>query len=67
MTTRERKLWKKEDDKKLKELLALRDLCIKEIAETLNRTPKSVRRRCDRLSISSSSTYKKKRHVRPLD
>lgn len=62
MPTRVRSLWKPEDDKKLKKLLAIKGYGITQISLELNRSEKAIRRRCDRLNLSSSSTYNKKKN-----
>jgi hypothetical protein len=61
MPIKVRSLWKPEDDKKLKKLLAIKGYGIAQISLELNRSEKAVRRRCDRLNLSSSSTYSKKK------
>jgi DNA-binding Lrp family transcriptional regulator len=46
-------------DQKLLALLAKRTP-IKKIAEQLGKTAKSIRRRCDRIKVSSATVYAKK-------
>jgi IS30 family transposase len=57
----ERALWSPEEDKHLIKLLDTRGLGLKEIGAQMNRSPKAIRRRCERLEISSSNVYKKKK------
>jgi hypothetical protein len=60
MNKEKRVLWSREQSTKLKELLNAK-LAITEIAKVLNRTEKSIRRKCERLNVSSSTTYEKKK------
>lgn len=55
---KKRVLWTREATRDLKKLLEDR-LSIKEISLMLGRTEKSIRRKCERLSLSSSTTYTK--------
>jgi hypothetical protein len=56
-----RSLWKESEDKKLIDLLRIRGIGIDKIAQKLKRTEKAIRRRCERLNLSSSSLYNKKK------
>jgi hypothetical protein len=49
-------LWSKSSTDKLMELINNRTPITK-ISKTLKRSQKSIRRKCDRLKISSSTTY----------
>jgi hypothetical protein len=64
MDKKKRSLWTPEDDKELKKLLIVRGFGIDNISSALKRSAKAVRRRCERLNISSSSTYVKKKKKR---
>jgi hypothetical protein len=61
MAKRKRTLWTNSDDKNLKKLLSIKGLGIEKIGAELNRSEKAIRRRCERLNISSSATYIKKK------
>jgi DNA-binding Lrp family transcriptional regulator len=61
MPKQKRTLWNIEDDRRLRNLLEKRGMGIAKIAKVLKRSPKAVRRRCERLEISSSNTYIKKK------
>lgn len=64
MAKRKRTLWDIETDKELKLLLAIKGLGIDAISKTLKRSSKAIRRRCERLKISSSSIYTKNQSVK---
>jgi len=53
-----RVLWTRGSTEKLKELLD-KKVSIGKISNLLNRTEKSIRRKCERLNLSSSTTYTK--------
>lgn len=57
---RTKKFWNNLDTKVLKDLIEARtDLEV--ICEALERTPKAIRRRCDKLKISSATLYESRK------
>jgi hypothetical protein len=61
MRKNKRSLWKESEDRKLIDLLRIRGIGIEKIAQKLERTEKAIRRRCERLNLSSSSLYNKRK------